>query len=159
MTTEMNMNGQIELRDSAAIAILRRNLNGAVVLPGDKDYERERHVWNGLIDTRPAAIVRPANATNVARVVAFARDNQLLLAVRSGGHSPAGHGTVDGGILVDLSAMKALHIDPKRRVAQAQSGLTWGEYAAAAQAHDTEMATVKGMYQEVRYLHLLAPYL
>jgi len=55
--------------------------------------------------------------------------------------------------------MKALHIDPKRRVAQAQSGLTWGEYAAAAQAHDTEMATVKGMYQEVRYLHLLAPYL
>src|SRR5215212_7675575 len=114
MTTEMNMNGQIELRDSAAIANLRRHLNGAVVLPGDLDYERERQVWNGKIDARPAVIVRPADPTDIARAVAFARDNQLLLAARSGGHSLARHGTVDGGILVDLSGMKALHIDPKR---------------------------------------------
>jgi FAD/FMN-containing dehydrogenase len=142
MTSQTNMNDAIEIPDSKAIANLGRNLNGAVYLPGDVGYEPARRVWNGLIDKRPALIVRPADPTDVARAVAFARDNQLLLAVRSGGHSPAGHGTVDGGLVVDLSAMKGLSIDPERRVAQAQPGLTWGEYAAAAQAYD--LATSSG---------------
>src|SRR5262249_51525027 len=125
-----------------AIANLGRSVKGAVYLPNRVGYEQGRRVWNGLIDKRPALIVRPADPSDVARAVAFARDNELLLAVRSGGHSPAGHGTVDGGLLVDLSAMKGLRIDPQRRVAWAQSGLTWGEYAAAAQAHG--LATSSG---------------
>jgi FAD/FMN-containing dehydrogenase len=142
MKTQINMNSAIELRDSAATANLQRNLKGTVSLPGDADYEPGRRVWNGLVDKRPAVIVRPADPTDVARAVVFARDNRLPLAVRSGGHSPAGHGTVDGGLLVDLSAMKGLNIDPGRRVALAQSGLTWGEYATAAQEHG--LATSSG---------------
>src|SRR5215207_886608 len=114
MTHQTTMNSATEARDSLAIANLRHNLNGAVYLPGDVDYEQGRRVWNGLIDKRPAVIVRPADPTDVARAVAFARDNQLLLAVRSGGHSPAGHGTVDGGLVVDLSAMKGHSIDPEQ---------------------------------------------
>jgi FAD/FMN-containing dehydrogenase len=142
MTSLTHTNGTTALRDPLAIADLRRNLNGAVYLPGDANYERERPVWNGLFDKRPAVIARPTDPFDVARAVAFARNNQLPLAVRSGGHGPAGHGTVDGGLLVDLSAMKRLSIDPQRRIAQAQLGLTWGEYAAAAQAYD--LATSSG---------------
>jgi FAD/FMN-containing dehydrogenase len=142
MAIQMNKNGAIEIHDPIAIARLGRSLNGAVYLPDDVGYDAARRVWNGMSDKRPALIVRPADQGDVARAVAFARDNQLPLAVRSGGHSPAGHGTVDAGLVLDLSAMKALSIDPERRVALAQTGLTWGEYAAAAQTYG--LATSSG---------------
>ena len=109
------------------------SLSGTVITPDDATYDDARHLHNTLIDRKPALIVRAADAADVARSVVFAKDSGLELAVRGGGHS--NHSTTDGGLVIDLSAMKGLHIDPERRLAWAQPGLTAGEYTAAAAAH------------------------
>jgi FAD/FMN-containing dehydrogenase len=114
---------------------LRAVLHGRVITPDDAVYDEARTVFYGGIDRRPAAIVRAKDATDVSRVVSFARDSGLELAVRSGGHSTAGHGTTEGGIVLDLSEMKGLEIDVGRRTAWAETGLTAGEYTATAGAH------------------------
>jgi FAD/FMN-containing dehydrogenase len=112
------------------------SLPGRVIAPDDPEYDQARTVFYGGFDARrPAAIVRVADAVGVARVVAFAREMGLELAVRSGGHSVAGHGVSDGGIVLDLSGTKALDIDADRRTAWAQSGVTAGEYTVAAAEH------------------------
>jgi FAD/FMN-containing dehydrogenase len=123
--------------DSITISVprLRDAFDGRVLVPGDPDYDQARRVFYGSFDRRPAVILRPTDAAEVARVVALARDSGLELAVRSGGHSVAGHGTSDGGILLDLGAMKTLGVDPHSRTAWAQTGLTAGEYTTAAHAH------------------------
>jgi FAD/FMN-containing dehydrogenase len=108
---------------------------GSVIRPEDATYDTARLVHNRTVDRYPSLIVKAANATDVARTVVFARDAGLELAVRGGSHSLAGYGTTDGGIVLDLSGMKGLHIDPERRLAWAQAGLTAGEYTAAAGAH------------------------
>src|SRR6187431_3362527 len=109
------------------------SLSGTVIRPDDADYDDARHIHNTLIDRKPSLIVRAADAADVARSVVFAKDNGLELAVRAGGHS--NHSATDGGLVIDLSAMKGLHIDPDRRLAWTQPGLTAGEYTAAAAAH------------------------
>jgi FAD/FMN-containing dehydrogenase len=115
---------------------LRAALDGRVITPGDPGYDQARTVfYGGFEELRPAAIVRPADAAQVAQVVTLARDSGLELAVRSGGHSTAGHSATDGGIVLDLSDMRALDIDPEQRTAWAQTGLTAGEYTTAAAAH------------------------
>jgi FAD/FMN-containing dehydrogenase len=116
---------------------MNRNLRwrGEVVRPGDDEYDQARRVWNPIVDRRPALIVRPREVADVIEAVDFARTDGVPLAVRGGGHSPAGYGTVDGGLVVDLSGMKRLEVDPKRRVAWAEAGLTWGEYNAGAHEH------------------------
>ncbi|MBO0884473.1 MAG: FAD-binding oxidoreductase, partial [Mycobacterium sp.] len=114
---------------------LEAHLLGELVRPAHDDYEVARRVRNLTVDRHPALIARAADAADVIRGVTFARDHQLPLAVRSGGHSLAGHGTVDGGLLIDLSRMRGLSIDPQRRVAWAQPGLTWGTYAESADAY------------------------
>jgi len=121
----------------AAISIsrLRADLAGQVIGPDDSEYERARLVFLPQFDRRPAAIVRPAGANEVAYVVSLAREQGLELAIRSGGHSSAGHGVSEGGIVLDLSAMKALEIDPDNRLAWAETGLTAGEVTTAAHAH------------------------
>ena len=111
---------------------LADDLKGQVIEPDDPDYERARTVFYGTVDRRPAAILKVADATDVARVIAHARDSGLELAVRSGGHSVAGHGVTEGGVVLDLSDMRALAIDPERRTAWAETGLTAGEYTHAA---------------------------
>jgi FAD/FMN-containing dehydrogenase len=118
-----------------SIPRLRAALNGQVIAPGDAAYDQARTVFFGGIDCRPAVIVRVADASAVAQVVSLARETGLELAVRSGGHSPAGHSVTDGGIMLDLSQLRALHIDPERHVAWAQTGLTAGAYTTAAGAH------------------------
>lgn len=118
-----------------AIPQLRAAVKGQVVTADNADYDTARAVFYGGIDRRPAAIVRVANAHDVAQVVNFARENGVELAVRSGGHSVAGHGVSEGGIVLDLSAMKQLAIDVEQRTAWAETGLTAGEYTAAAGAH------------------------
>jgi hypothetical protein len=120
---------------TVSIRQLRATLNGRVITPGDPDYDQARTVFDGGIDRHPAIIVKAADANEVAHVVALARDTGLELAVRSGGHSLAGHSVSDGGIVLDLSAMRALHINAEQRTAWAQTGLTAGEYTAAAGAH------------------------
>ena len=122
-----------------AVRALEPRLRGDLIRPSDAAYDQARQVWNATIDRYPALIVRPADANDVIHAVQFARGNDLPLAVRGGGHSPAGYGTVDGGLLVDLSAMKRLVIDPEQRVARAEPGLTWGEFNA--QTHDHGLAT------------------
>ena len=122
-------------RTSVSISQLREEMSGRVIGPGDAVYDAARTVFYGGFDRRPLAIVRAADAVDVSRVVTLAAEADLELAVRSGGHSLAGHGVSDGGIVLDLTEMTALDIDPKGRTAWAQAGLTTGEYTAAAQAH------------------------
>lgn len=117
------------------ISELRAALSGRVIAPDDAGYDAARTVFYGGIDRRPALIARVANAADVARVITHARATGLELAVRSGGHSVAGHSVSDGGIVLDLADMKALAIDPERRTAWAEAGLTAGEYTAAAAAY------------------------
>jgi FAD/FMN-containing dehydrogenase len=118
-----------------SVPALQSSFPGQVLAPGNPGYDAARTTFYGGFDRRPAAIIRPAGAAEVARVVGLARDTGLELAVRSGGHSTAGHSTTEGGILLDLSAMKGLEIDPEGRTAWAETGLTTGEYTTAAAAH------------------------
>jgi FAD/FMN-containing dehydrogenase len=117
-----------------SIPQLREELTGQVIGPDDAEYERAREVFMPMYDRRPAVIIRPADAGEVAYVVSLARDTGLELAVRSGGHSSAGHGVSEGGIVLDLSLMKGLEIDPQGRTVWAETGLTAGEVTKAAAA-------------------------
>ena len=114
---------------------LRAAVKGQVIVAGDADYDSARAVFYGGFDRRPAAIVRVADAKDVATVVSLARQTGLELAIRSGGHSNAGHSVSDGGIVLDLGDMRALHIDTERRTAWAETGLTASDYTTAAGAH------------------------
>ncbi len=114
---------------------LREDLRGEVITPEDAGYDAARTVFPGNIDRRPAVVARPVDARDVASVVSFARDLGSELAVRSGGHSGPGFGVSEGGIVLDLSAMKALDIDADGRTAWAETGLTAGEYTNAAGEH------------------------
>lgn len=114
---------------------LHLSVKGRVIAPTDKDYDTARTVFYGGFDRRPAAIVKAANADDVSRVVLIARDMGLELAVRSGGHSNAGFGVTEGGLVLDLGEMKALQIDAEKRLAWTEPGLTAGEYTLAAHAH------------------------
>jgi len=118
-----------------AVAQLRAVVDGGVIAPGDDEYDEARRVFYGKFDHRPPAIVRAADATDVSRVVTLARETGIELAVRSGGHSLAGHSTTDGGIVLDLRRMTALDLDARARTAWAQTGLTAGAYTAAAGAY------------------------
>jgi FAD/FMN-containing dehydrogenase len=114
---------------------LRASLAGRLITPADPEYEEWRQIRNAAIDRHPAFIVRAANAEDVGQVVSFARRSGLELAVRGGGHSFAGHGATEGGVVLDLSDMRGLHVDPERRVAWAQAGVTSGGYTAATAEH------------------------
>jgi FAD/FMN-containing dehydrogenase len=118
-----------------SISELHGALHGELVAPDDPEYETARLVVDAAVDRRPALIVRPADCADVALAVSFARTERLELAVRGGGHSFAGYGTSDGGLVLDMSKMRALHVDPQRRIAWAQAGLTAGQYTAQAARH------------------------
>jgi FAD/FMN-containing dehydrogenase len=117
------------------LAALRAMLKGRVITPDDADYDQARTIFYGGFDRRPALIVRVADAADVAQVITLARQTGLPLAVRSGGHSNAGHGVVDDGIVLDLADMRALDIDVEHRTAWAETGLTAAEYSAATAVH------------------------
>jgi FAD/FMN-containing dehydrogenase len=114
---------------------LRTRFSGRVVQPDDPEYDALRVVVLGGADPRPAVIARPLDDADVAAAVAFARDAGLPLAIRSGGHSGAGHGSVDGGLVVDLRDMRAVDVDPGDRTAWVEAGATAGETTAATAAH------------------------
>lgn len=123
------------LDDLLDLEAFEAELKGSIVLPGSVDYDEARQVKSAQYDRRPALIVRAADAGDVARTVNLARESGLTLSIRGGAHSLAGYGTNDGGIVLDLGAMKGLLIDPEARTAWAQPGLTAGEYTVAAAAH------------------------
>jgi FAD/FMN-containing dehydrogenase len=115
-------------------ASLRSQLRGALCFPGEPGYEEARTIWNAMIDKRPAAVVRAATAEDVVRAVDVARERKLLLSVRGGGHNIAGNAVGDGGLMIDLSPMKAVRIDPSSRTARVEPGVTLAEFDKEAQA-------------------------
>jgi len=114
---------------------LRAQLAGSILLPSDAAYEDARRVHNGLIDRRPAMVARCHGTADVQAAVRFGRERGLELAVRGGGHNVAGHAVCDGGLMIDLSGMRAVHVDPRSRRARAQGGATWGDYNRETQLH------------------------
>jgi hypothetical protein len=124
----------------------KERLHGELIDPGDDGYENARRVWNGMIDKYPALIARCADASDVVRAVQFARRQDLPVAVRGGGHSYAGNSTCDGGIVIDLSRMKRVQVDPATRTAWVQAGLTLGEFVHETQAFG--LATTVGTASE-----------
>jgi FAD/FMN-containing dehydrogenase len=118
----------------AAIDGLRTGIRGELILSGGDGYETARRVWNGNIDRRPALIVRCTGAADVQCAVDFARTHELLLSVRGGGHSAPGYGTNDGGMVIDMSLMKGIRVDPGSRTARAQGGVLWREFDHETQA-------------------------
>jgi FAD/FMN-containing dehydrogenase len=121
--------------DGTAVEEFERTLHGPPVRPGDAEYDAARAIWNGSFDRRPALIVRATGVADVVATVNFARENGMLLAVRGGGHSVPGHSTCDDGVVLDLSPMQGVWVDPERRVARAQGGVLWGLLDRETQAH------------------------
>jgi hypothetical protein len=122
---------------------LRARFRGALLRPGEEGYEEGRRIWNGAINRRPALIARCAGADDVVEAVRFAREHDLLVSVRGGGHSIAGHSVCDGGLMIDLSLMKSIRVDPEARTARASGGVLWSELDRATQPHG--LATTGGI--------------
>jgi FAD/FMN-containing dehydrogenase len=131
----------IQKIEETAIAGLRTGLRGELVQPDDQGYDEARKVYNGMIDKRPALIARAADAADVISAVNFARDNEMLLAVRGGGHNGAGLGTNDGGLVIDLSPMRGVRVDPEARTVRVEGGATWGEVDHATHAFGLAVPT------------------
>ncbi|MGH3063553.1 MAG: FAD-binding oxidoreductase, partial [Gaiellaceae bacterium] len=122
---------------------LRDSVQGPVIGPEDEGYDEARKIWNGAIDRRPAWIARCTGVADVVAAVGFARERDLLVAVRSGGHGVGGHALCDGGLVIDLSLMKGIRVDPARRTARAEAGVLWGELDRETQHFG--LATVGGI--------------
>jgi FAD/FMN-containing dehydrogenase len=127
----------------SAIEILRKEFGGSIVVPADAGYAEHRAVWNAMIDKRPACIARCSTAADVVAAVQFGREHDIPVAVRGGGHSAAGKGTCDDGIVIDLSPMNSVEVDAARRTARAGAGTTWGVFDAATQ--EAGLATTGGV--------------
>ncbi|MCZ0962472.1 FAD-binding oxidoreductase [Paracoccus benzoatiresistens] len=126
-----------------AVSELRDRVRGDVIGPEDAGFEEARKVHNGMIDKRPAVIVRAVNARDAMTTVNFARDNGLALSVRGGGHSGPGFGTNDGGVVLDFARMRGVRVDPRTKTARAEGGATWGDFNAAT--HAFGLATTGGI--------------
>ncbi|RWC61818.1 MAG: FAD-binding oxidoreductase [Mesorhizobium sp.] len=128
---------------SRSTAALARCFGERAILPGDPRYEAARRVWNGMIDRRPLAVLRCTGNEDVRAALDFAAEVDVPVAVRGGGHSVAGHGVVDGGIVIDLSPMATVTVDPSNSIADAGGGTQWGGFDAATQRHG--LATTGGL--------------
>ncbi len=127
---------------SSALDGLKARIKGVLVLPGDAGYEEARTVWNAMIDRRPACVVRCLGTADVIAGVQFAREHRLLLCIKSGGHNIAGLATADGALMLDLSLMRGVWVDAKKKVAHAQGGCLLGDIDRETQIHG--LATVLG---------------
>ena len=122
---------------------LRERVSGTVITPDDAGYDEARTVYNAMIDRRPAVIVRADDVNDVAAAVDHARESDFPIAIRGGGHSVPGFGTIDDGVVIDLSGMRGVSVDPAKRVARAQGGATWGDFNEAT--HEHSLATTGGI--------------
>src|SRR5215510_2885363 len=128
---------------AGAVTELAKTFTGQLLQPTDPGYEEARQVHNGLADKRPALIARCRGVADIVEAVHLARTLHLDVAVRGGGHNVAGRATVDGGLMLDLSLMKGMHVDPQTQIARAQGGVTWGEFNRETQLHG--LATTGGV--------------
>lgn len=129
--------------DVAAIADLRERLRGALLTPDTPGYDVTRKVFNAMVDKRPALIARCANPSDVVVCINFAGDHGVLLSIRGGGHNFAGKAVCEGGLMLDLTLMKGITVDPARRLARAQAGLNLGEFDRETQKYG--LATTLGV--------------
>lgn len=120
--------------DGAKLTGFKASLRGDLILPGDESYERERKVYNGMIDRRPAMIAKCADVADVISAVNFARDNNILLSIRGGGHNAGGLGVCDDGLVIDLSRIRYTQIDPVKKTIRVGGGSTWGDVDHATNA-------------------------
>jgi FAD/FMN-containing dehydrogenase len=118
----------------AAVAAFKQSLRGQLIAPSDASYAAARKVWNGNIDRRPGLIARPAGVADVIQAVNFARDHNLLVSVRGGAHGFAGTCVCNGGLVIDMSLMKGIRVDPIRHAVRAEGGVKWGEFDQETQA-------------------------
>ena len=125
------------------VEAFRASLRGDLLCPGDSGYDDARRIWNAMIDRRPALIARCAGVADVIQAVNFARERDLLVAVRGGGHNVAGNAVCDDGLMIDLSPMNSVHVDPSARTARAEGGATWGDFDHETQAFG--LATTGGL--------------
>jgi FAD/FMN-containing dehydrogenase len=130
----LNSNTLIMLAEAISLSELKVNLRGKLIEPQDADYETCRKVYNGMIDKRPILIVRCVDEADVVAAVNYARENNLLVAIRGGGHNGAGLGMCDGGLVIDLSLMKGIHVDPEAQTVRVQGGCTLGDVDHATHA-------------------------
>jgi hypothetical protein len=136
------LSGRVELNERA-VAQLQQRLSGPLLRGGDPAYDDARMVWNRMIDRHPALIVRCAGADDVVTALAFAREHDLLISVRGGGHNVTGNAVCEAGLMLDLTPMKRAHIEPQRRRVVAEPGLTWNDLDTATQRHG--LATTGGI--------------
>src|SRR5258708_830630 len=130
ITTE----GTDAILEEAVVQNFADGLRGPLLRPGGGSYDEARKVWNGMIDRRPALIARCAGVTDVIAAVRFARTHEILVSVRGGGHNITGNAVCEGGLMIDLSPMKSVRVDPAKRTARVEAGLTWGDYNRETQA-------------------------
>jgi FAD/FMN-containing dehydrogenase len=128
------LSGKDAVLEEACVADFKKSLRGQLIAPSDESYHEARQVWNANIDRRPGLICRPAGAGDVISAVNFARDHQLLLAVRGGAHNVAGTCVCNGGLVIDMSLMKGIRVDPAHRTVRAEGGVKWGEFDRETQA-------------------------
>src|SRR4051794_11735355 len=118
------------------------SIRGTVLFPDHNDFDQARSVWNGMVDQRPAVIVRCLDEADVIQAVNYAREIGVSVAIRGGGHNAAGLAVADGALVIDLSMMRRVEVDPDSRTARAEGGTTWGDFDRATQAHG--LATTGG---------------
>ena len=140
IATNKNSNA---ILDQATIEALRVDLRGKLLLPTDAGYEEARKIWNGMIDRYPAMIMRCAGAADVMAAVKLAKAHDLVVAIKGGGHNIAGNAVCDDGLMIDLSTMRGVYVDPKARTARAEGGATWEDFDAETQAFG--LATTGGL--------------
>ena len=121
--------------ENTDLEALRSALQGEVVTPGDSEYQEARTIWNAMIDRNPAAVVRPAETADVAKAIKFAREHDLPLAVRGGGHNVAGNATCDDGVVIDFSSMRGVEVDPATRTVRVQAGALLNDLDVATAQH------------------------
>jgi len=128
------ISGPDTILKKADVAAFKQSLRGPLIVPSDDSYEAARQVWNGNIDRRPGLIARPAGVADVIQAVNFARDHNLLVSVRGGAHSFAGTCVCNGGLMIDLSLLKGIRVDPIRHAVRAEGGVKWSEFDRETQA-------------------------
>ncbi|HET9530067.1 MAG TPA: FAD-binding oxidoreductase [Blastocatellia bacterium] len=129
--------------DQEKLQNFKSRLRGRLIQPGDEGYDAARTIWNAMIDKHPALIVRCAGVSDVIESVNFARDNDVQVSIRGGGHNVAGNALAEGGLVIDMSGMKSIRVDPASRTARAEPGLTWAEFDHETQAFG--LATTGGV--------------